>query len=189
MASVLSIVAVTAVLKHLLESKLYTAGLLPAIGGDASISVLPPDRVVVGAEEKPQLNLFLYQVRPHTGLRRDHGPQSSAFELFYLMSAYGASDFEIDLLLGYALQLFQEHTALDHETVRGSIERATRAEGGRHVAPPLRALGESSLDDEIVEIALSPQFLALDELSKLWSALQARYRPSIACKAAVVLRG
>ena len=45
----------------------------------------------------------------------------------------------------------------------------------------------ADLADQIEQIKLTPQAMNTEELSKLWSALQARYRPSAAYVASVVL--
>ena len=54
----------TALLKNLLENGLVTHNVTTNLGADVTISALPPDRITVGGDEKPQLNLFLYQVKP-----------------------------------------------------------------------------------------------------------------------------
>ena len=68
MSSGLAIAAVTAVLKDLLNNGLIDHDLTPSVG-DVTVTALPPDRVSTAADEKSQLNLFLYQVTPNPDLR------------------------------------------------------------------------------------------------------------------------
>src|SRR5215211_6505709 len=87
MSSALALASVTAVLKDLLENGLASAAITTKLGGDSAVSALPPDRVAAGADEKAQLNLFLYLVTPHTGLRRSTNGSTStalALDLHYL---------------------------------------------------------------------------------------------------------
>ena len=69
MTTTLAIAAITAVLKHLLENGLAESDVTASIGGDVIVSALPPDRATTGADERAQLNVFLYQATPNTGLR------------------------------------------------------------------------------------------------------------------------
>src|SRR3954471_4774181 len=88
----LSLVAITALLKYVLENGLARRGVSSQIGGDVTISALPPDRIAATGDEKAQLNLFLYHVTPHTTLRLDDargGGASLAFDLHYIITAYG----------------------------------------------------------------------------------------------------
>ncbi|MDB9530751.1 Pvc16 family protein, partial [Nodularia spumigena CS-1038] len=62
MSTALSIVAVTAVLKDLLENGLVSDSITAGVG-DVLVSALPPDLIKVGSDERAQLNFFLYQVR------------------------------------------------------------------------------------------------------------------------------
>src|SRR2546423_8323610 len=123
MSSALGIAAVTAVLKNLLDNRLIEQGVAASLG-DVSVSALPPDRIATGADERSQLNLFLYRVTPNTGWRRSsvslgdsHNGQNGrngrdgeakrappaplALDLHYLLTAYGEQDFQAEILLGY----------------------------------------------------------------------------------------
>ena len=61
MSNALSIAAVTAVIKDLLENGLVTDAIATSIG-DVIVTALPPDRISVEGDERPQINLFLYSV-------------------------------------------------------------------------------------------------------------------------------
>lgn len=190
--SAMTIATVTAMLRSLLENGLVTRDVTTAIGGDVLVSAVPPDRIATGAEEKPQLNLFLYQVSASTGLR---GPLGRAdrlanvpplvLELSYLITAYGAGDYQTDILLGYILQLFHETPLLKTEAIRSTIKAGSKAGGGRVVTPGLAALAGSDLAEQ-VDLRIVPQFLDQEALSRLWSAMQAKHRPSATYKVSVV---
>ncbi len=54
--------------------------------------------------------------------------------------------------------------------------------------PPLLAgLKISELADQIEQIKIVPQVMSVEEISKIWSALQSQYRPTAVYKASVVL--
>src|SRR5215471_9597368 len=98
MSTALALASVTALLKDLLENGFASAGVTAKIGGDATVSALPPDRVTSGGDEKAQLNVFLYHITPHAGMHfeRKTGPtkgsggngrRSLSLELHYLLTA------------------------------------------------------------------------------------------------------
>ena len=64
-----------------------------------------------------------------------------------------------------------------------SAPRATAEAGaGRGLPKALVEPTLQALETFPVEMRLCLQFLSLEEMSKLWSALQARYRPSLVYK-------
>lgn len=183
MTSALALASVTAVLKDLLENGLARGGVTSRIGGDTSVSAVPPDRVTAGAEEKAQLNLFLYSVTANTRLRTAPRPADSTsrpltLDLHYLLTAYAAQDFQTEILLGHALQLLHETPVLDREHIRRTIESLSHTKDRRVVAPALAALADSDLAERVDRLEITPEFLGHDEMSKLWSAMQAKFRPS-----------
>ena len=113
MSSALALAAVTAVLKDLLNNGLIDHNVTGAIGGNVTVTALPPDRVFApGAPESSQLNLFLHQVTPNASWRNVGLPSRGgrgerlsnpplALDLHYLLTAYGAEDFHAEILLGY----------------------------------------------------------------------------------------
>ncbi|MCU0492119.1 MAG: DUF4255 domain-containing protein [Chloroflexaceae bacterium] len=168
MGGYVAVAVVAAALKQLLENGLVSHNVAGAIGSDIVVSALPPDRIVTGSDERPQVNLFLYQIAPHVGLHRHERPLASpagsrlpapmAFDLHFLVTAYGASDGQIETLLSYALLVLHQSPVL-------------------HVAQR----------EGLAPINLSPVFLSTEELARLWSAFQARYRPSVAYRVSPVL--
>lgn len=197
MSNALALGAVTAVLKDLLDNALVDHSVTAAIGGTVTVSALPPDRIEVGDNEVPRLNLFLYQVAPNAALRNADLPTYDgrgrraarpvlALDLHYLLSAYSAQDFQAEILLGYAMQLLHERPMLTREAIRATLAAPSPVDGG--ILPPaLNALSAARLADQMETVKLAPLSMNTEEMSKLWTAFQAKYRPSVAYVATVVL--
>jgi hypothetical protein len=164
--------------------------------GPVDVSAKPPDKAVSGnnnSNESAQLNIFLYLVTPNIGWRNTDLPSRSsigqrltnpplALDLHYLISAYGDKDVETDLLLGSAVQLLHEMPVISREEIRISL---TEADLPNH----LKGIGlsDTGLADQMELIKITPEFLNTEEMSKLWSAIQSNYRPSVAYMVTVVL--
>ena len=195
MSSALAIAAVTAVLKDLLDNRLVQANVIGDVG-DVSVTALPPDRITIGQDERAQLNLFMYRVSPRSGWRRGrvapeeqdgHASPSLALDLHYLLSAYGEQDLQAEILLGYAIQLFQETPVLTGDAIRKTL-KGSSSNGSRHATVPARsALASSSLGEQVDRVTVCPEFLGMEEMTRLWSALQAHYRPSAVYEVSAVL--
>ncbi len=191
MGNGLVLASVTALLKHLLENELIERGAAASVGGEIIVSALAPDRVATGADERPQLNLFLWQITPNTGLRGvgQSGQGASderalSLDLYYLLSANGAQDLQAELLLGYAVQVFHELTLK-----RGMLQRtlaALASSDGIAGIPASIARAIANLGQQLEQIAVAPQFLSMEEMTKIWSATQAHYRPSVVYKVSLV---
>jgi len=197
MSTALALASVTALLKDLLENGLASAGVTAKIGGDATVSALPPDRVGLGGDEKAQLNVFLYHITPHAAVRLERKPGATkgaegngrhalSLELHYLLTAYGAQDYQTEILLGHALQLLHESPVLERERIRASLTAISHTRDRRVIPPSQAALANSPLADQVDSITITPEFLSTEEISKLWSALQAKYRPSATYKVSAV---
>jgi Pvc16 N-terminal domain len=174
MSAHLTIASVTAVLKNLLENAVVARGVSSAVGGDIVVSALSPDRINLG-DEKPQLNLFLYQITPSSLL----GMKGISLELHYLITAYGAQDFQAEILLGHAVQTLSENQHLTGDTIQKTLTGLGGGKSTRSAQPTLTALAGSTLGSSVAALEVRPQFLDADTLGKLWSALQAKYRPSV----------
>ncbi len=192
MSSALAIASVTAVLKNLLGNALMQQSAAANIG-DMTITALPPDRIPTGAEERTQLNLHLYRLTPNSGWRRAGAFSSQkvqqnklplALDLHYLLTAYGERDFQAELVLGYAMQCLYETPILTRETIRSALGSTSPSNGG---SAPLTALSASALADQVEQINISPEFLGLEEMSKLWSSLQTRARLSVTYQVSAIL--
>lgn len=198
MSTALAIASVTAVLKDLLHNGLIDHDLVSSVG-DVTVSALPPDRIDVSATTgKSQLNIFLYQVTPNIGWRNAGLPSRDgrgerltnpplALDLHYLLTAYGAKDLHSEILLGYGMQLLHETPVLTRDAIRTSLKPPSTVEGGGELPPEMRTLFKSELSEQVEQIKIVPQSLSAEEISKLWAAFQARYRPTAAYQASVVL--
>jgi len=187
----LSLATLTAVIKHLIENGLAGRNVTSQLGGDVTISALPPDRIPSGGDERAQLNIFLHQVTPHVTLTLSSDGRGSrtpalAVELHYLITAYGAQDYQSEILLGHAIDILHESAVLDQQRIRASLNALTTSADRRVVPPAVAALANSDLPDRIDSVQITPEFLSVEDISKLWSALQARFRPSITYKVTAV---
>lgn len=197
MSSALAIAGVTAVLKDLLHNAVIDHDLVASVG-DVTVTALPPDMIKTeGSEAKSQLNIFLYQVTPNAGWRNVGLPSRNgsgdrvtnpplALDLHYLITAYGVKDLHAEILLGYAMQLLHETPVLSREAIRKALDPSP-VSGGGGLPPTLEALATSELADQIEMIKIAPETMNMEEVSRLWSAMQARYRPTTAYQASVVL--
>jgi hypothetical protein len=192
MSSALAIASVTAMLKYLLGNALIQQSAATSMG-DVTVTALPPDRIPTGAEEHTQLNLHLYRLTPNSGWRRtgvyaaQKEQQDSlplALDLHYLLTAYGERDFQAEVLLGYGIQCLYETPVLTQETIRSALASVTASNGS---SAALTALPASALTEQLEQIKISPEFLSMEEMSKLWSSLQTRARLSVTYQVSVIL--
>jgi len=195
MSSPLAVAAVTAALKDLLNDGLLNHDLSTV--GSFSVTASPPDRITTGQNEPNQLNLFLYQVTANLGWRNSSLPsrdsrgtritnQPLALDLHYLLTAYGSEDLNAEVLLGYAMHLLHEQPVLTRDQLRAVLGGVPLVDGT--ILPgPFGALSALDLADQVESIRISPVYLTTDELSKMWTAMQSRYRPSMAYNVSVVL--
>ncbi len=198
MSTALAIAGVTAILRDLLNDGLINHNVSGVIGSTVTISVLPPDRVVpANGTESSQLNLFLHQVSPNAGWRNEGLPSRDtsgrhrvgnpplALNLHYLLSAYSGGDLHAEILLGYAMQLLHEHPVIPRQAIRTALNPSPDV--GATLPPALRALADSGLAEQFEQLRITPEYLNTEELSKLWTATQAHYRPTAAYQVSVVL--
>jgi hypothetical protein len=196
MSSPLAIAAVTAVLKDLLNDGIANSNLAAAVG-TVAVSALPPDRIGTGEAEPSRLNLFLYQVTANAGWRNEQLPYLNgsgtrvgapplALDLHYLLSAYGSEDLDAEILLGYAMQMLHEIPVLTRQVVRKTFSTSSPVTDKLLPAavPDRNAV---DLADQVELCKITPKYLSTEELSRLWAAMQARFRPSMAYDISVVL--
>jgi len=196
MSSALAIAAVTASLKDRLNDGLLDQDLSHI--GSFSVTAQPPDRINTGTSEGNVLNVFLYQVTPNLGWRnadlpsRDNGGARVtnpplALDLHYLLTAYGSQDMNAEILLGYAMQLLHEFPGLSRQQLRTALGNPSPPVGGALLPGPFGTMSAVDLADQVELIKITPAYLTAEDLSKLWTAMQARYRPSMAYLVSVVL--
>jgi hypothetical protein len=184
MSTALAVAGVTAVLRGMLETWLQDQDANAALGGaNAEVTAVAPDTIDLGAEAGPRLNLFLHQVSTNSGWRnvdlpsRDGRGQRTAgpplaLDLHYLLTAYGRLELHAEVLLGYGMQLLHEVPVLGRDEIEDRLPAA---------------LQSSQLARQVEMIKITPQPMNTEELSKLWSAMQAHYRPTAAYQVSVVL--
>lgn len=192
MSSPLAIAAVSAVLRSLLQNSVVRHDLAAILGGNVTVSAEPPDRINADATSPDRLNLFLFQATEHPGWRNLSLPARAAvngdrlknpplaLDLHYLLTAYGSGDFHAEVLLGHAMFVLHETPVLTRQTIREAIP----------LPPPLslpNGLSGAGLADQIEQIKITPENMSVEEISKIWSALQSQYRPTAVYKASVVL--
>jgi hypothetical protein len=197
MSTALAIASVTAVLKDLLNNGLIDHDVASTVG-NVSVSALPPDRIDLnGLNQQSQLNLFMYQVTPNPAWRnvglpvRDSrgdrtGNNPLALDLHYLLTAYGAAEFHSEILLGYGMQLLHETPVLTRQSIRTALAPPTPVSGGS-LPPFLQPLFTSELAEQVEQIKIWPETLNTEEISRMWTAFQAHYRPTAAYQVSVVL--
>lgn len=194
MSSPLAIGAVSAVLRNLLDNGMVDAG--PAVGS-VKVTAVAPDTIKLDDPHLgPSLNIFLYRVSPNQGWRNASLPSYDSqgnrqsnpplgLDLHYLITAYAASDFQAEILLGYALSLLHERPVLDRGAIRTALSPSPL---GPPILPPaFQALSASDLADQLEAVTVTLTPMDTEEMSRLWSAMQAHYRPSAAYVVSVVL--
>ena len=185
MSTALAIAGVTAVMRGLIDTWLGDQDASAALGGaNADVSAVAPDTIeLTGPNAGPRLNLFLHHVTPNSGWQNVGLPSVDgvgtrvsspplALDLHYLLTAYGPAELQAEVLLGLGMQRLHQFPVL----ARAEIEARL----------PVRLRG-SQLGRQVEMIRITPEPISTDELSKVWTALQAHYRPSTAYHVSVVL--
>ena len=197
MSSPLAIASVTAVLRDLLNNGFIDHNIIGSIGNNVTITAVPPDTIPLdGTNAQTQLNLFLHQVTPNLGWCNTDLPSRDArgtrvtnpllaLDLHYLLTAYGAEELHSEILLGYAMYLMHERPMLDRKAIRTALAGGTI--DGSILPPAYMALAAADLADQVEQIKVTPVNMNSEEMSKLWSAMQANYRPTVAYTISVVL--
>jgi hypothetical protein len=190
----LAFASITAVLRDVLANGLIRYSSITRLE-DVHVTVLPPDRITVGTDEPNQINLFMYRVAPHSKLRSV--PPSGAatparrpplaMDLHYLVTAYGAHDFHCEVLLGCAVHLLNSTPVLTTDMMRDALQRPlSGGQKGSSLSPVRQALASSGAVEANARLEVSQEFMAFEELSKLWSVMQARYRPTVTYRVSAV---
>jgi len=202
MSSALAIASVTAVLRDLLNNGVIDHNLSAVVGSDVVVTTLPPDRIDAidanPADRRSRLNLFLYQVTPNAAWRNVGLPSRDgageritnpplALDLHYLLTAYGAEEIHAEVLLGYGMQLLHETPVLTRAAIRTALAPPTPVPAGGDLPAAMRNLFTSELAEQVEQIKIVPQSLSTEEISRMWAAFQARYRPTTAYQVSVVL--
>src|SRR5213078_3461702 len=145
-----------------------------AMGQGVTVTAVAPDLVqTTGADARPRLNIFLYQVTFNGALRNNDLPSrndrgerisnpSLALDLHYLITAYGVQDLQAEVLLSYAMQLLHETPILTREAIR--IALAPPGVDAALLPTIYQALRASALADQIETLKITPASVNSDEL-------------------------
>ncbi|HJP89010.1 MAG TPA: DUF4255 domain-containing protein [Candidatus Limnocylindrales bacterium] len=185
MSTALAVAGVTAVLRGVLAAWLADQNAATALGGaNPEVSAVAPDTIeLTGANASPRLNLFLHHVSRNVGWGNVDLPSTSgagersaspplALDLHYLLTAYGPAELQAEVLLGFGMQRLHMVPVLGRSDIEARL--------------PTRLRG-SALGRQVELIKITPEPIGTEELSKLWTALQAHYRPSAGYQVSVVL--
>lgn len=173
-----ALAAVTATMKSLLKSR------LPESLGGSPVDVSTESPIALTrlgpSDTTHRLNLFLYEVRPCAAFRNTPPPAARvgssgqvplALELYYMLSPYPVNDDNEQVgqqLLGMGLLALHDLSVVGAQSVRLT-----------DTDPPQDLFGEL--------LRIAPITLNGEEMSRLWSALQAPLRPSAAFQVSPVL--
>jgi hypothetical protein len=196
MSDYLAVGGVTAVLRWLLANALSSGGPSTVLTSASSITAVSPDLIAAGADEEPQLNLFMYYVSLNPALRNLELPYRDAagnpvsnpplaLNLHYLVSAYGSSQggqLTAEILLGWAMKVFHDNPVVPADT----IQEALTALAGQSSAEA-KLVSASTLAGQLEHVRITPESLTTEEIYRLWPAFQAPYRPSSAFRVSVVV--
>jgi hypothetical protein len=191
MSSPLAIAAVTAVLRSFLDNSVIQHDLAAVLGGNVTVSAEPPDRIRITSPMSDRINLFLFQATENQGWRNQALPSRAAngerilnaplaLDLSYLLTAYGSGELHAEVLLGHAMFVLHEMPVFTRDAILAAVP----------VPPPSSlppGLTHANLADQIDQIKIRPQTMSVEEISKIWSALHAQYRPTAVYKVSVVL--
>jgi hypothetical protein len=180
----------SATLKRLLEDRVDSPpGLHPALATIPVSLGIPPDEEDGG--QKPRLNLFLYRVTRNAELANQEIPGRGAggtayghppmpLNLHYLLTAYGSTksgdvpplvdESAAQFLLGSAMLVLH-----DHAIITDALETAL----GNQVL-------DASLQDAYEHLKLTLEPLTLEDVAKVWTALNRPYRLSAAYEVSVI---
>ena len=198
MSNALAIAGVTAVLKDLLDGGMIDHNLTSTMGSGVIVSAVAPDSIDLENDSTRRLNLFLHQVTPNAAWRNVGYPARNAagerisnpplaLDLHYLLTAYGTLDLEAEVLLGFAMQVLHETPVLARAAIRKALNPPSPPVTGSLLPNVFQALQASELADQIEQIKITPSVMNTEELSKLWTAFQAHYRPTAPYQVTVVL--
>jgi len=201
MSTALGIAAVTHVLKDVLNDGLINNNVTSTLGSVVNVTSLPPGQVeAANGGPTTQINLFMYRVTPNIGWINTGYPSRNergdiinnpplALDLHYLLTSFGDSELHSEVLLGYGMQILHENSVLARAAIRNSINNTTIPDP---ISPAVLsgielALSTSELAEQIEQIKITNENINTEEMSRLWTAFQTKYRPCTAYKATVVL--
>jgi hypothetical protein len=194
MSDYLAVGGVSAVLKALLNTGLSEGGPSTVLISPPGITNKAPDLIATGSDEPAQLNLFMYYASINPALRNvglpstnSSGAQVSnpplAINLHYLVTAYGANQYDPEILLAFAMQVFHNTPVVP----RSIIQAALTALDSGTPSNEQKLISASTLASQIEHIRITPEALTTEEIYRLWTAFQTSYRPTTSYQVSVVV--
>ena len=195
MSDYLAVGGVSAVLCSILSTALASGGPTTILGPTPGITAVSPDLITTGANEQPRLNLFMYYASLNPALRNLDLPSSNAqgarlsnpplaLDLHYLVTAYGSTQFDPEILLAWALSVFHETPVVPSQTIQATLNALAQ-----QPQPSTEAIliSRGTLADQVEQVRITPEVLSAQEIWQLWTAFQAAYRPTAALQVSVVV--
>lgn len=184
MGNALSIAAVSRLLRQIVEGNVTRYGLDGYVGGDVVVTAEPP----LDDPDRMRLNIFLYRATESGSQRSEAMPTHDAagrpirrptlaLDLHYAVTAYADDDFQSELMLGCAMQAFNETPLLNRALIQSILSQD----------PGPNSLLDSRLDEQIDNIRIRHRNLSEDVFTRLWSAFHVPYRLSAFYEVSVVL--
>jgi Pvc16 N-terminal domain/IPT/TIG domain len=195
MSDYLAVGGVTAVLKALLNTGLSEGGPATVLVSPPGITNKAPDLIQTGQDEPPQLNLFMYYASINPALRNldqpsvdSNGNQISnpplPINLHYLVTAYGANQYDPEILLAFAMQVFHRTPVVPPSVIQSAL---TALDSGVAPTNEQKLIAFSTLASQIEHIRITPEALTTEEIYRLWTAFQVSYRPTTSYQVSVVV--
>ncbi|HXP91540.1 MAG TPA: DUF4255 domain-containing protein [Fibrobacteria bacterium] len=194
MSDYLAVGGVSAVLKSMLSSALSDGGPSSVLVSPPGITIKAPDLITTGADEPPQLNLFMYYASINPALRNLGLPSANAsgtptgnpplaINLHYLVTAYGGNAFDPEILLAFAMQVFHSTPVVPRDVIQAALtDLATGSPSNEQ-----KLVAASNLASQIEQIKITPEALTTEEIYRLWTAFQTNYRPTTSYQVSVVV--
>jgi hypothetical protein len=191
MSTTAALAATTQMLRSVLLDA--TSTLWAKLGSTPSISAVPPDRIAT--EEGDQLNVFLYRTSLNPGWRDAGLPVRAAngsrltqpplaLDLHYVISAHCKADLHAELLMGASMEALHGMSVLTASAISKYYSQTTPP----GITPDVWTLvSTAQLDQQPEQVTVSFENMSIDDISKLWSVLGEKYRPSAAYLVTVVL--
>lgn len=195
MSSYLAVGGVSAVLRSLLTNALTNGGPGALLSGGASgITATSPDLVKTGAAEPPRLNLFMYYASLNAALRnnglpsrdaqgRPIGSPPLALNLHYLVTAYGAGQFDPEILLAWAMKVLHDTPVVPRTVIESALDDLLN----NPLTDEGKLINGCMLANQIEHIRITPETLTTEEIYRLWTAFQTHYRPTTSYQVSVVV--
>lgn len=185
MSNSMAIAAVTGALQNLLSK--VTSPRFPGEPelSDAEVTSSPLDQMPTDGT-KNRLNVYLYAITPNAAWRgadpalhnrlEDRRPPL-AVNLHYLLTAYGKGNDDLlaHRLLGRAMSLLHDFAVVSKTNINAAITSFRTQLSG------------SDLANQVERLRVSLQMLSIDEMSKLWTMFQSKFRVSAVYMVTVVL--